>query len=101
MGGNAFMLTLLILLFPILLHKGWKAWTEVWTRICRIEQRLLLVTGSEVGAQTQSRVFEEAVYEGILKLVRINDNKLGQDAPNTTPAARRTPTTYSRCIREV
>ena len=78
MGGNAFMLTLLILLFPILLHKGWKAWTEVWTRICRIEQRLLLVTGSEVGAQTQSRVFEEAVYEGILKLVRINDNKIGQ-----------------------
>eukprot|EP00439_Symbiodinium_sp_Y106_P028604 s6600_g3.t1 len=47
-------------------------------RICRLEERLLLVTGSEVGTRTQSRVFEEAVYEGILKLVRINDNKLGQ-----------------------
>ena len=51
---------------------------EAWMRICRLEERLLLVTGSEVGTRTQSRVFEEAVYEGILKLVRINDNKLGQ-----------------------
>ena len=53
---------------------------EVWMRLCRLEERLLFMTGSEVGTRTQSmsRVFEEAVYEGILKLVRINDNKLGQ-----------------------
>ena len=80
MGFSMFMLTLFVMLLPILLHKGWKVCMEVWMRLCRLEERLLFMTGSEVGTRTQSmsRVFEEAVYEGILKLVRINDNKLGQ-----------------------
>ena len=78
MGVSIFLLTLFVMLLPILLHKAWKVCNRGWERLCRLEEQLLRMTGSEVGTHTQSRVFEKAVYEGILKIVRISDNKLGQ-----------------------
>ena len=73
-----FLLTLFVMLLPIFLHKAWKVRNRVWERLCRLEEQMPCMTGSEVGTGTQSRVFEEAVYEGILKIVRINHNKRGQ-----------------------